>query len=450
MIRKKLATHTRPEYGQVETNFSYPHLLNFYTQPPSSEVTIEEFEQWAVDRLRVLAELDRIQSQKGNIDQDLRPILRKYLTLSPGDGTSRTSHAERRKDHYSHYVLRLAFCRHPEAASKFVRLETSLFRYRFMTDDPADRRAFVESLSISIQKAPEEDLAAIPSELKSGDMYKVDWTRVPDLVENRRVFLRDGFAYISDEQQVSLLANEFSERLQESLMRLSRVVGRLDESDRLIPILDHMSQGFNWAVYQEQDASGPVDHITADMVQKLDQQKHLPLCMSVMHRAANRDHHAKYNARTYLTRFLKHAGMEIDDCLTYWRRVFCGLSEDKFKEHSYNIRHQYGLVGSRINYQSPRCIDIADKIPSGNDTCGCPYRYMQPHALEERLKGYGVNDKADLSYIRQCNENKQYHLSCSHVYSLTHPNDTTKYEGNIMSPNQYFARAYEQMKAASK
>ena len=30
----------------------YPFRLNFYTRPPLEEVTIEEFEGWALDRLR--------------------------------------------------------------------------------------------------------------------------------------------------------------------------------------------------------------------------------------------------------------------------------------------------------------------------------------------------------------------------------------------------------------
>lgn len=30
----------------------YPHRLNFYNRPPTVEVTIDEFEGWAIDRLR--------------------------------------------------------------------------------------------------------------------------------------------------------------------------------------------------------------------------------------------------------------------------------------------------------------------------------------------------------------------------------------------------------------
>lgn len=30
----------------------YPHRLNMYQHPPMDEITVEEFEEWAIDRLR--------------------------------------------------------------------------------------------------------------------------------------------------------------------------------------------------------------------------------------------------------------------------------------------------------------------------------------------------------------------------------------------------------------
>jgi DNA primase large subunit len=50
----------KPKKNTVLKNFQtdaqhsstdYPHRLNFYTVPPQSEVTLEEFELWAIDRL---------------------------------------------------------------------------------------------------------------------------------------------------------------------------------------------------------------------------------------------------------------------------------------------------------------------------------------------------------------------------------------------------------------
>jgi DNA primase large subunit len=35
----------------VQHDINYPHRLNFYSTPPHSEITLEEFELWAIDRL---------------------------------------------------------------------------------------------------------------------------------------------------------------------------------------------------------------------------------------------------------------------------------------------------------------------------------------------------------------------------------------------------------------
>ena len=31
---------------------TYPHRLSFYDVPPTAEISLEEFETWAIDRLR--------------------------------------------------------------------------------------------------------------------------------------------------------------------------------------------------------------------------------------------------------------------------------------------------------------------------------------------------------------------------------------------------------------
>jgi hypothetical protein len=37
-----------PTYKETE----YPHRLNLYATPPTADITLEQFEQWAIDRLR--------------------------------------------------------------------------------------------------------------------------------------------------------------------------------------------------------------------------------------------------------------------------------------------------------------------------------------------------------------------------------------------------------------
>lgn len=40
-----------PTYKQQD----YPHRLSLYEIPPTAEITLEQFEQWAIDRLRSIS-----------------------------------------------------------------------------------------------------------------------------------------------------------------------------------------------------------------------------------------------------------------------------------------------------------------------------------------------------------------------------------------------------------
>jgi Eukaryotic and archaeal DNA primase, large subunit len=48
-------------------------------------------------------------------------------------------------------------------------------------------------------------------------VLQVKWTSVPDLVEKRRVFLKDGWAYVPSREQSSIVFQEFQTRLEQAL-----------------------------------------------------------------------------------------------------------------------------------------------------------------------------------------------------------------------------------------
>ena len=39
----------------------YEHRMNFYTIPPTGDVSLEQFEEWGIARLKILAELEACQ-----------------------------------------------------------------------------------------------------------------------------------------------------------------------------------------------------------------------------------------------------------------------------------------------------------------------------------------------------------------------------------------------------
>jgi DNA primase large subunit len=48
-------------------------------------------------------------------------------------------------------------------------------------------------------------------------VLQVRWTSVPDLVEKRKVFLKDGWAYVPSKEQSSIVFQEFQTRLEQAL-----------------------------------------------------------------------------------------------------------------------------------------------------------------------------------------------------------------------------------------
>ena len=85
-----------------------------YEKPPLGDVTIEEFELFAIDRLRVLGEIESSWARNRPSDE-LRKVVgdqcTKYVPLNSNTAKGSELDEQRRKDHIGHFVLRLAFCR---------------------------------------------------------------------------------------------------------------------------------------------------------------------------------------------------------------------------------------------------------------------------------------------------------------------------------------------------
>lgn len=53
--------------------------------------------------------------------------------------------------------------------------------------------------------------------LEDESWFKVDWEKVPELVERRGVFVRKGKAYVPVREQLSMVLAEFTARLEKAL-----------------------------------------------------------------------------------------------------------------------------------------------------------------------------------------------------------------------------------------
>jgi DNA primase large subunit len=190
---------------------------------------------------------------------DYLEVSRNTLLAKLGPTAGQTLYEQRRKDHISHFLLRLAFCRSEELRLWFIRHECTLFKYRYSKEDPNDREKFLKSVELdatptSVDKMlvdfyPQADdkgaskksrlLADITAtysmdaELaKNAVFYKVPFEQVLELVSKRAVILRDGFAYVPESERILLVMNVFRMKLTRALEETARMLPRLEEDDR--------------------------------------------------------------------------------------------------------------------------------------------------------------------------------------------------------------------------
>lgn len=434
----------------------------------------------------VLGEIETCQYRNKSPEEirtTLAALLKKHLHLEANSTHSSRLAEQRQKDHYSHFILRLAFARSSDLRQRFLRAETLLFKHRFDTDDASERNDFIDSLEgLHWEPVPVEERNALAQKLllppvpgtsriggaggSSGGgggfdetYYRVDWEQVPDLVERRLVLLRAGKAYVAASQRVSVVVAEFSARLERALELTARALPRLDEDDRLVPILNHLSLGFAAPTYAgaaDADAAALLlaggQPVTAAAIDGLTQ--HFPACMLHLHRTLRRNSHLKHFGRLQYTLFLKGVGLSVDEALTFWRTAFSDTPSDRFdKEYRYNVRHAYGLEGSGKKYRAKSCHQILlENQPGPADAHGCPYR----HFSADNLVGFlttemGVDDPAVLRGVRTDLKHTKFHAACNRVFEYLHRDelrrekerDPAATNETLIHPNEHFVRSWE-------
>lgn len=87
---------------------------NSYEKPPLLDITLEEFETCAIDRLKVLAHIESLSSRSlapAVYSSTVATFVKTHVPLNSNSARSANLDEERRRDEIGHWVLRLAFSR---------------------------------------------------------------------------------------------------------------------------------------------------------------------------------------------------------------------------------------------------------------------------------------------------------------------------------------------------
>lgn len=480
---KVILTSNNPEEEKRLYDNIYSSKLSFYEQQPQGEITLEQFETWAIARLKILLEIESGISRNKNLSEIetlIKPQFQKFLPLN------NDNFIDKKKDYYSHFILRLCFCRTKELREKFIRAETFLFKIRFQMLTSSDQIKFVQSLNLPLlQFISDQEKAKLSKELyqtvspqlqfqlnlideqqrqnyfHAEKFIKLPFENVIDMIGNRSVFLKGGYAYLPQFQQLNLIANEFGNQLQEQLIKTFQYLPRLNEDDRLVPILNHLSSGYTISDFNQnstQYGNNDEGDITAESVWSEDISKHYPLSVRNLFKGLKENHHLRYYGRQQLSLFLKGIGLSADESMKFWIKAFTSgghITLDKFnKEYRYNFRHNYGLEGNRINYKPWDCKTILSKPrPGRGDYHGCPFRDWGADKLTIELAKMGLTKTQINSILDSC-EKGEYIVANTKVFEYTHNfsgNESEKDGLTLMDhPNLYFERSRQLEKKQTK
>ena len=173
---------------------------------------------------------------------------------------------------------------------------------------------------------------------------------------------------------------------------------------------------------------------------------HFPLCMQSSMEHMKHEGHLKHGGRMHLGLFLKGIGLSLSEAIIYWRKSFTKMSGDKFdKQHAYNVRHNYGKEGKRIDYSPYSCNKIISCSPSNGDYHGCPFKIFDHSNLRRYLVLSKKMKSQDADSVMDLVKSNHYQLACRKFFGHQHRDIMQRKNISIddidsqwSHPNEYF------------
>ncbi|KAJ3212908.1 hypothetical protein HK099_007632 [Clydaea vesicula] len=472
----------------------YPNRVNLYTFPPPYQLNIEEFETFALDRLTILKAIEtamvrntlKSKDNKGYNAHVLKTI-KEHLPLGRNSLISKNESSikrkemkkiffeERKKDHISHFILRLAFCQTEDLRNWFIKFETELFKIRLTEESPEDQEKLMkladfggEVINLATYNVSNPNEAVSHKNLQnvikiyyqsdikdSNEMnqifYKVPFEKVIENVRQRNLIVHNGFVYVPTNLTNLLLINLFKEKLTLELTLLLKNLPMLDDSNFLVsPILISLSKQHlsSSKVLNFNNDSNTFSHGDIDGLA----QKHFSPCMKNIHDKLRHNSHLRHFGR------LQYGiGLPYEESLTFWRKAFKNMSDDQFQKggHPYNIRHSYGLEGKRQNYSPYSCLKIiTSNSPGSGDHHGCPFKHFSSENLRPLItemvcssSSYSSSSnqvQGNVSEVMNLAKAGHFQVACTRLFEFTHQKNGVLSEtiDTIEHPNQYFELSF--------
>ena len=459
-----------------------------YNEAPQEELTLDEFELFALDRLNLMRRMEdfkvrgfegeelirrtrevskrlaicwplmklclahlmhskTLKSNNGPPSPSLLQSESKYMPLRTDPAKSKDDF---RKDQVSHFILRLAYCKTEDLRRKFLQFECMLFKFRLEKLDDNQRREFMaqngllyEQLSEHAKIERQDKLAGLAGvqdmRVLSSTYYKVPFQLALSLIQNRDVYLEAGYAYVPLQRLVSIIIMRFRMNLSRALLEAANMFEHVSSDTRIGPLLKNMNEIYAGKQFTNAAA---VDKLTWQGVDGA-ADANMPLCMKHLHNSLKRDHKLKHWGRLQYGLFLKGAGLDLEDAMTFWESHFSKVMthEEFTKGYAYSFRHMYGKEGARKNYTPYSCMKIImGTPPEAGAFHGCPYRHSTDVQLTSMLSALKIGGNEVKEIVDKAKKEGHYQIACQRHFEITHP-DSFKHgvTGTVAEhPNQWF------------
>lgn len=355
--------------------------------------------------------------------------------------------AARRRDHVSHFLLRLLFCQNDSLKKWFIQREIELLRYRLDSENTLDLVKFLTYNNLNFEEVDSKERQILIKQNKinfnmkpnqPNMFYKIPFEEALDLVRTRKVFLQDGYCYCSSVEMVSIISTKFRLELSRSLASLMNHLPHLEENHRLLPIFQTIYS--NLVKRKKADRmheSGQKEQIIPEMIDELSVTS-FPPCMRSIHELLRLNHHIKHYGRLHYGLFLKGIGLGLEDALAFFREEFIqSMTPEKFaKEYSYNIRYNYGKEGKKVNLSAFSCSKIQNgNQPGTGDSHGCPFKHYDVNNLTKMLKKHNIEEENILEMV-DLSKQQQFSAACNCYFACK--NKGIRLPNGITHPNQYY------------
>ncbi|KAF3831672.1 hypothetical protein GH733_000484 [Mirounga leonina] len=333
-----------------QRNVCYPHSLQFYLEPPSESISLLEFENLAIDRVKLLKAVENLgvsyvkgtEPYQSKLENEIRKLKFSFRENLENE------YEPRRKDHISHFILRLAYCQSEDLRRWFIQQEMDLLRFRFSILPKDKIQNFLKDIHLHFEAIPFADAL--------------------DLFRGRKVYLEGGFAYVPLKDIVAIVLNEFRAKLSKALALTARSLPAVQSDERLQPLLNHLrmfspssisvtyltfTYPFRLSPYylichsytgQDYSTQKNAGKISLDQIDSLST-KSFPPCMRQLHKALRENHHLRHGGRMQYGLFLKGIGLTLEQALQFWKQEFIRGKMDPDKPAARGLRVMGGLFG---------------------------------------------------------------------------------------------------------